>query len=128
MSVINSIRFDKIFNKTSSNIVEDKDATTQNLILLLNTEKGTFKSDPDFGINLKQYLFSPTHLMLKDILIDEIYTQVAIFIPQLKVNRKDISVIIDDSTKAKVCVKIRGVNQLDLTTNMYQINIYTDKN
>lgn len=128
MSVINSIQFNNIFNKTSSNILTDKDATTQNLILLLNTEKGTFKSDPDFGVNLKRYLFNPNHLLLKDILIDEIYTQIAIFIPQLKVNRKDISVIIDDTIKGKMCIKIRGVNQLDLTTNMYQINIYTDKN
>ena len=128
MSVINSIQFNNIFNKTSSNILTDKDATTQNLVLLLNTEKGTFKSDPDFGVNLKRYLFNPNHLLLKDILIDEIYTQIAIFIPQLKVNRKDISVIIDDTVKGKMCIKIRGVNQLDLTTNMYQINIYTDKN
>lgn len=128
MSVINSIQFNNIFNKTSSNILTDKDATTQNLVLLLNTEKGTFKSDPDFGVNLKRYLFNPNHLLLKDILIDELYTQIAIFIPQLKVNRKDISVIIDDTVKGKMCIKIRGVNQLDLTTNMYQINIYTDKN
>ena len=128
MSVINSIQFNNIFNKTSSNISTDKDATTQNLILLLNTEKGTFKSDPDFGVNLNRYLFNPNHLLLKDILIDEIYTHIAIFIPQLKVNRKDISIIIDDTVKGKMCIKIRGVNQLDLTTNMYQINIYTDKN
>lgn len=128
MSNINSLNFKNIFNKTSSNILYDKEATTQNLIRLLNTEKGTFKSDPEFGISLKKNLFSPTHVLLRDILIDEIYTQIALFIPQLKVSRKDISVLIDSDVKGKVCVKIRGVNQLDLTTNMYQINIYKENN
>ena len=45
------------FGGTSTRVVYDEDATKQNLLALLNSEKGEFLGDPYFGIRLKRYLF-----------------------------------------------------------------------
>ena len=84
-----------MFNSNSTRVVSDKEATKQNLQLLLHAEKGEFSSDPFYGIRLKRYLFDQNTFSLRDIIIDEIYTQIALFMPQLKVNRKDITIIQD---------------------------------
>ena len=87
-----SIKFPDIFNSNSTNLVKDLDATKQNTLLLLYTEKGEMAGDPYLGIRLKRYLFEQNNYILKDIIIDEIYTQLALFIPQIKVSREDIKI------------------------------------
>ena len=79
-----SMAFPSMFNSNSTKIKKDLDATKQNTLLLLHSEKGELFGDPYFGIRLKRYLFEQNNFILKDILIDEIYTQLALFLPQLK--------------------------------------------
>ena len=115
---MNSISFPKMFTSSSTKIVKDLDASKQNTYLLFRTEKGEFISDPYFGIKLKRYIFDQNSFYLKDILIDDITTAIAQFMPQLLVRRKDVEIIQQDS---KVYAKFRAQNKLDFVTDMYQI-------
>ena len=113
-----SLSFPKMFTNSSVKIVKDFDATKQNTYLLLKSEKGEFLSDPYFGIRLKRYIFEQNSYILRDILIDEIYTQLAQFMPQLLVDRKDIEII---QRNNRVYLKFKAKNRIDFTTNMYEI-------
>ncbi len=118
-----SIGFPKIFkNKTSSNIITDKEATLSNLKILLGSEKGQFLGDPYFGIRLKRYIFEPNNNVLKDIIIDEIYSQIKTFMPQLIVNRKDIDVI--QTTKGKLVANIKATYVVDYSQENYSLVIF----
>ena len=118
-----SIEFPKMFNKNSTRIRKDLDASKQNTILLLKTEKGELIGDPFYGIRLKKYLYSQNNLILKDIIIDEIYTQIALFLPQIKVQRKDIQIILDN---AKLYCKIKGINQATMQVDSFDLVLYDE--
>lgn len=118
-----SIAFPKMFNSNSTRIIEDKDATERNLRSLLHSEKGEFLSDPFYGIRLKRYLFEQNTGILKDIIIDEIYTQIALFMPQIKVHRKDITIVQD---RYKLYATIKCINRVDFTTDMFNIVIFQE--
>lgn len=122
---MNSISFPKMFNSNSTNTVSDLDATKQNTILLLNCEKGELFGDPYFGIRLKKYIFEQNDVILKDIIIDEIYTQLALFLPQLTVKRNDIKIIQD---RAKLICRFKAINQVDFTTDTYNLVLYDEDN
>lgn len=113
-----SISFPKMFNSTSTKILSDKDATTQNLKNLLLSESNELSGDPDFGVALRRYFFEQNNYVLRDILIDEIYTKVSTFMPQLTINRSDISITIE---RATMYVTIKAINNLDFENNMYNI-------
>ena len=115
---MNSINFPKMFTSSSTRISSDLSATKQNCRLLLKSEKGEFVSDPYFGIRIKKYIFDQNSYVLRDILVDEIYTQLAQFMPQLLVNRKDIQIVQQGS---KVYAKFKAQNRIDFVTNMYEI-------
>ena len=51
-----SIDFPNMFNSSSTNIVSGKEATSNNIKLLLQSEKGELIGDPYFGVNIKKYL------------------------------------------------------------------------
>lgn len=102
-------------------IVRNGDATLQNLCLLLKSEQGEFRFDPFFGIRLKRYLFNQNDYILRDIIIDEIYTKIVTFIPQITVKREDIKLVSD---RARLSVGIRCMNNADFTTNMYNIVLF----
>lgn len=118
-----SIEFPNMLKSNSTNIVKDLVATKQNALLLLKTEKGELFGDPYFGIRLKRYLFEQNNYILKDIIIDEIYTQIALFMPQLKVNRDDIKIIQD---RAKLYCNFKAINQIDFTTDMYSLTLFDE--
>ena len=118
-----SIKFPKIFNSVSTNIVTDKEATFNNLYILLRSEMGELFGDPYFGINLKRYIFEQNNNVLRDILVDEIYNQIKVFMPQLTVTRKDITITTD---KAKIYAHIKGINKLDFTNNTYNLVLYEE--
>ena len=61
--------------------------------------------------------------MLKDMLIDEIYSKLATFAPQLTVTRKDIDIV---QKGIKLYIKIRAINKVDFTTNMYELVLFED--
>ena len=118
-----SISFPSMFNSNSTKVIENKEATLRNLKSLLLTEKGEFLSDPFFGIRLKRYTFEQNTLALRDIIIDEIYTQIAVFMPQLNVKRNDITLIQDKYT---VYARIKCINRLDFTTDLFNIVIFQE--
>ena len=102
---------------------EHLQATKQNLKLTLWSERGELLGDPYFGLMLKHYLFNQNNTILRDIIIDMIYTQVALFLPQLKIERKDIE-IVQDLRKGQLICYITGRNQIDYTLNTYELVLF----
>ena len=79
--MIKSIQFPKMFNRTSANTVEDHEATSQNLRLLLLSDKTSLFGDPYYGTILKRLMFNQNDIVLQDIVIDAIYTAILQFMP-----------------------------------------------
>ena len=125
-----SYQFPKMFNTNSSNIIKSADylkATKQNTFLLLQCERGELFGDPYFGLMLRHYLFDQNNYILKDAIIDVIYTQIALFIPQIKFKRNDIDIIQDKSKgKGRLICKCTGINQIDYTQNTYNLVLFEE--
>lgn len=115
-----SIGFPKMFNSTNTIVYKDHDATASNLKLLLLSEKYSLFGDPYFGTSIKKLTFEQNNRVLRDLIIDDIYTAIITFMPQIKVDRRDITVTSDN---ASVYVNIKVINLLDYTTNLYNINL-----
>ena len=123
-----SFKFPKMFKSNSSQIWREDEyskATRQNALLLLHSERGELECDPYFGILLKHYMFNQNSYILKDMLIDTIYTQIAIFLPQIKISRNSID-IISDSKKGKLYCKFSGINQIDYTHNTFNLLLFDE--
>ena len=121
-----SIKFPKMFNTNNTRVwksSEYNEATRQNTKLLLHCERGELIGDPYFGLLLKHFMFDPNSYVLRDQIIDMIYTQLAVFIPQVKVERKDISVY-QDREKGKLYCEFSGINQIDYTINTYNLVLF----
>ena len=114
-----SINFPEMFTRTSTNIVEDYDATLQNLKLLVYSEKGELFGDPYYGTGLKRYLYDQNDVVLQDILLDDLFTAIKLFMPQLQFERKDIKLIKD--TKGALSIKLQAMNKADFTTDVDSI-------
>lgn len=117
--IMRSIKFPEMFTRTVTNTVSDYDATLQNLKMLLWSEKGELFGDPYYGTSLKKYLYDQNDTVLVDILVDDIYTAITLFMPQIKVNRADIQLV--RSGKGQVTAKITALNQADFSTDLYNI-------
>ena len=123
-----SIKFPKMFNTNSTRVWKSSEylsATKQNTILVLHSTRGELFGDPYFGLMLKKYLFDQNNYALRDAIIDMIYTQLAIFIPQVKVKRKDIN-IVQDREKGKLYCEFSGINQIDYQNNTYNLVLLED--
>lgn len=119
-----SIAFPSIFkNGVKTELFKDSDATRSNLKLLLNSERYSLFGDPFYGTALKRILFEQNSVLLRDIIIDEIYTSILTFMPQIRVDRKDITITTDDYS---VHARIKCVNLIDYTVNLYDINLTED--
>lgn len=119
-----SIKFPNMLNYNNTNVLpsnEYRQSTMQNTKLLLNTCKGEMFGDPYIGTKIKQYLFDQNNFILREALIDNIYTQLSLFIPQLRVKRQDITIEAPAGIKGKLICKFYGTNQIDYTTDMYSI-------
>lgn len=115
---MNSINFPNMFDRTTTNLVYDYYATRQNIQLLLWSEKGELFGDPYYGTNLKKFLYDQNDIVLQDILIDDIYTALSVFIPQITITRNDIKLI---ASKGKLTLTIKAINKADFQTNLYNI-------
>lgn len=123
-----SYKFPKMFNSNSSRIwlpEEHGKATRQNALLLFQTERGELECDPYFGILLKHYMFNQNNYILKDMLLDTLYTQIVIFLPQIKVTRNSIK-LIPDKLKGRVYCKFSGINQIDYTHNTFNLVLFDE--
>lgn len=117
---MDSINFPDMFSTTSTKIVSGHDATLNNLKLILLSSRKTLFGDPYFGTNLKWLLFEQGNEVLQDIVIDDIYTAILTFMPQLTLSRKDIEIVFN---REEVFIKIKATNLLDFKTDLYTINL-----
>lgn len=115
-----SLSFPELFSNSSTRVVSDHEATMSNLKLLLLSEKSELFGDPYFGTNLKKLLFEPNNVILQDLVIDDIYTAILQFMPQIRIERRDISIV---SNGDKLYAKIKALNLLDYTTDLYTLNL-----
>ena len=65
-------------------------------------------------------MFEQNDLILRDIVIDAIYTAIIQFMPQIKVNRNDITIVQDGY---KIYVNIKAKNLLDFQIDLYNIEL-----
>ena len=117
-----SLKYPNMFRVNSTAVWEAneyREATLQNMSLLLRSFRDELLGDPYFGTTLNKYLFDQNDVVLQDIIIDTIYLQLVDFIPQLKIDRKDISVI-QDKRKGQLIMQFKGRSQID-----YQLYTYS---
>lgn len=117
---MNAVSFPDMISNNSTNIITDEDATLQNLRYLILSSKNTLFGDPYFGTNLKKLIFDRNNTILRDIVIDDIFTAITMFMPQIKVERRNISV---ESEGSRLYINIRAQNRLDYTFTDYSINM-----
>ena len=117
-----SLSFPMMFKNTKTLVAEDKDATMNNLTLLLKSSKGELFGDPFFGTKLMELFYAQNNVALEDLVVDEIYTAIVQYMPQLMLTRKDIQIKRD---KLHLYVTISARNSLNQTTNMYSIKLVT---
>ena len=115
-----SLAFPSMFTTSRTKLYEDSKASLSNLKLLLLSYKGNLLGDPYYGTNLHKIIYSNNHQILKDLIIDDIYTAIAEFMPQLRVPRDNIVVWGD---RTNLYATITATNILNYTTNMYEINL-----
>ena len=120
-----SVSFPNIFSGDGSRtlLMEDHEATLSNLRLVLLSTKNSLLGDPDFGSLLQRKLFEQNTPILKDLIIDDIYTTILTFMPQLVLKRTDISVSTDG---VDVYATIKCTNLIDYELDTYTINLTTD--
>ena len=111
-------------NSSSTKVVKDKEASTQSLKLTLSSEKGELIGDPVFGVDFRKFYFEQNGQLLEDLVREEIYTAIKFFTPQLVVDRKDIQI---KRKGSKLTAKIVGTNQLDYTTNTYELVLFQEE-
>jgi len=114
-----SIAFPNMFTRTVTNTVSDYDATLQNLKMLLWSEKGELFGDPYYGTGLKRFLYDQNDVVLQDLLLDDIYTAIVLFMPQIRIERNDIKLL--RGSKGELSIQIKALNLLNFTTDLYTI-------
>ncbi len=118
-----SIAFPNIFSHAKTMLVEDHEATFQNLRLVLLSTINNLFGDPGFGNTLKNTIFSQNDSFLDDIVIDKIYTCIKTFMPQVIVNRNDIQISKDQE---KLYATISATNLIDYQTNLYEVALMSN--
>lgn len=119
-----SIKFPDMVSGVSTKLVQDKEATTQNLKLVLLSDRGSLFGDPYYGTLWRKLIFDQNNEILRDIVIDDILTSIQVFMPQLLTKREDIKV---NSDKYSVNIDIKALNLLDYQTDMYSIKLMEDE-
>jgi hypothetical protein len=109
-----------MFNDTKTLLLKDTKATASNLWLLLKSDKRALFGDPFFGTSLKRAIFEQNDGILIDLVIDEIFTTITTFMPQIKLLRENIKLTSDG---VDVFCNITCTDLTDYTTNLYQINL-----
>ena len=83
---------------------QNKRAIKSDLMHLLLTNKGERFYQPDFGTDLKKYLFEPNIVTVQANIRDEIQKAIDRYIPNLKVDRLEVVPI--DGEEHSVIVKL----------------------
>lgn len=115
-----SFAFPRMLNSTTANLLKDKDAIRSNMILLLSSERDTLFGDPYYGAELKKYIFEQSNAIVPDLLIDELYTTIKTFMPQVFLTRKDIDVYV---VKTTLYADIKYYYIIDNTSDLFTIKL-----
>lgn len=115
-----SIKFPDMLSSARTNLIKDKEATLSNTRLLLASWKTSLFGDPYFGTNIKRFIYEQNNIILRDIIIDDIYVSLTEFIPQLYVTRKDITLSLNQNT---IICTINCINKLNNEIDLYTINL-----
>lgn len=115
-----SIAFPNMFTSSRTLLYKDNEATTSNLSLMLKSDKNSLFGDPYYGTNLRNTFFSQNNVILQDLVIDEIYTAIQEFMPQIVLSRNSIRLFSRDTN---LYATIEGMNLIDYTTNLYTIQL-----
>lgn len=120
-----SIAFPEMFSKSGvkTNLIEDHQATFSNLKLVLSSTKTSLLGDPEFGSLLVKKLFEQNTPILQDLVIDDIYTTILTFMPQILLKRKDITLTSDG---VDLYATIKCTNLIDYELDTYTINLTTE--
>lgn len=96
----NSITHPKIFSLTNGNTNIDKLASSINrsIALIILTAKGECFLNPEFGSDIRKYLFEYITDANKELIIDEIVNSLNKWENRIKINRGDITIEQDDMT------------------------------
>jgi phage baseplate assembly protein W len=117
-----SLGFPEMISKdgTRTLVSKDHEATLSNLKLALSSTKNSLFGDPDFGSLLITRLFEQNTPILQDLVIDDVYTTILTFLPQLSLKRSDITVVSDG---VDVITTIQCTNLIDYELDTYTINL-----
>lgn len=118
-----SLSFPNMLNGVRTELISDHEATMSNLKLVLLSYKNSLFGDPDFGSMLRRKLYEQNTPILKDLIIDDIYTTILTFMPQISLKREDITV---DSDGTSVSATIKCTNLIDYENDTYTIKLTTE--
>lgn len=90
-----SFAFPNMLGSNQAKLVADLEAVRSNIKLVLSSERFSLFGDPYYGTRLKRMLFEQSSQIVADLVIDEIYTTLTTFIPQIYLTRKDIKVTLE---------------------------------
>lgn len=117
---MNAVQFPEMLSANKTVVIKDKEATKQNLSLLLQSYKKTLLGDPHFGVNLRRLLYESNNTVLQDLVIDDLQSAITTFMPQVRVSRSDIAINSEGNTLTAV---IRAQNLLDFQLETYHLNL-----
>ena len=117
---MNAVQFPDMISNNQTQLVYDYNATLQNLSLLVLSAKKTLFGDPYYGTNIKKLIFDRNSAVLRDIVIDDLFTAITMFMPQIRVERKNITV---ESSGSSLYINIKAQNLLDYSFDNYTINM-----
>ena len=115
-----SIAFPEMLSSSKCKLYKDREATISNLKLLLASDKTELYGDPYYGTNLKKFIYNQNNQVLKDLIIDDIYTNILIFMPQLYLKRSDIIVTTD---RIDAYASINCINKIDSQHDLFEIKL-----
>lgn len=115
-----SFAFPTMLTNTRSALLSDLEAVRSNLKLTLQSERLSLFGDPFFGTQLKRLIFEQSHSIVVDLVVDEIYTTIITFIPQVYLSREDIELT---TNGVDLFVTIRYVYLPNNTSDLYKINL-----
>lgn len=115
-----SIAFPNMLSSAKVNLIKDHEATMSNMRLLLASWKTSLFGDPYFGTNLKRFIHDQNNIVIRDLVIDEIYLSLVTFMPQISIMRKDITITQKNDV---LYAQINCINKLDSTIDLYEISL-----
>lgn len=116
-----SIAFPNMVSGARTYLYKDHEATKSNLFLILKTvSRNTLFGDPGYGTDLMAAIFQQNGVILWDIIVDQLYTAIRQYIPQLQLRREDIRVYGEGTV---LYAEIHAINRIDNTADLYNIKL-----